>query len=36
MPSTWIETGFTQNYGGTTLNIDVLKGELYVVNPFQK
>lgn len=35
MPSTWIETGL-QNYGGTTLNIDVLKGELYVVNPFQK
>lgn len=36
MPSNRIEMSFTQNYEGTTLNTEMFKGELYVVDPFQK
>lgn len=36
MSSSWIEVSFTQNYDGTTLNTEVFKGELYVVDPLQK
>lgn len=36
MPSNWIGVSFTENYEDTILNTEMFKGELYVVDPFQK